>query len=321
MRALKTALALCTLGVLTACTFNIAAPEASASGAGSQGSGPYGSGSAGSGSAGAEDSAPLPTDGANPSTSPDDPPVSGEQFDIEGKDAAAVGERRIYQNSSKFRDLETSGMLEPGARYRTWHEDGSGPGSWGSCSFGWFVGTNTQIYNLTAGHCGEVGDAVYVHTSGRDPVYVGEFVHSDFDDAKISSGPDYGLIQIESRYFDNVVTNPRVSMSGEPVEIRGYADASWLSANQPYMCRLGFRTGLSCGSYEEITDEYTVTFANITDHGDSGGVIWAFDPNDSSQKNIYAIAVNSYTSEYDATTVGGKLIEPVMTDFDLTIFN
>lgn len=114
MRALKTALALCTLGVLTACTFNIAAPETSASGAGSQGSGSYGSGSAG-----AEDSAPLPTDGANPSTSPDDPPVSGEQFDIEGKDAAAVGERRIYQNSSKFRDLETSGMLEPGARYRT----------------------------------------------------------------------------------------------------------------------------------------------------------------------------------------------------------
>ena len=129
------------------------------------------------------------------------------------------------------------------------------------------------------------------------------------------------MIQIESRYFDNVVTNPRVSMSDEPVEIRGYADASWLSANQPYMCRLGFRTGLSCGSYEEITNEYTVTFANITDHGDSGGVIWAFDPNDSSQKNIYAVAVNSYTSEYDATTVGGKLIEPVMTDFDLTIFN
>lgn len=159
-----------------------------------------------------------------------------------------------------------------------------------------------------------------MHTSGRDPVYVGEFVHSDFDDARLSTGPDYGLIEIESRYFDNIVTTPRVSMSDESVQIRGYADTSWLEANEPYICQLGFRTGLSDGSFEEITNQYTVTFANITYQGDSGGVIEAFDPNDSSMQNIYAVAVNSYGSDYDATMAGGKLVEPIMTDFGFAIF-
>lgn len=103
----------------------------------------------------------------------------------------------------------------------------------------------------------------------QDPVYAGGFVHSNFDDAKLSTGPDHGLSETESRYFDNDVTNPRVSRSDKSVQIRDYADASWLVANEPYMCRLGVRTGLSCGYFEEITNQYTVTFANITDQGDS----------------------------------------------------
>lgn len=155
----------------------------------------------------------------------------------------------------------------------------------------------------------------------QDPVYAGGFVHSNFDDAKLSTGPDHGLNETESRYFDNDVTNPRVSRSDKSVQIRGYADASWLVANEPYMCRLGVRTGLSCGYFEEITNQYTVTFANITDQGDSGGVIWAFDPQDWSIQNIYAAPVNTYDNDYAATMAGGKLVEPVITDFSFAIFN
>ena len=201
-------------------------------------------------------------------------------------------------------------MLEPGARCRPWHEDGSGSCSWDSCSFGWFVGTSTQIYNLTAGHCGEVGDAAYVDISGKDSVYINEFVHSEFNNARLSTGSDYDLIEIESHYFDNDVTKPCVHMSDESVQIRGSADASWLEADEPYMCRLGFRTGLSCGPFPEITDQ-----------GDSGGVIWVFAPNDSSMQYIYAVAVNSYGSDYDATMTGRRLVKPVMTDFGFGNFN
>ncbi|MFH0411462.1 hypothetical protein ACG98H_05915 [Corynebacterium sp. L4756] len=325
MRVLKVALILCTLGILTACSINIQAPEAPL-GAGSASaidSGQEinddttssGSDEEGSGWSGVEDSIPLPSEGAAEAA---EFQAGLGSFFLNETEVEAVGDRRIYRNSSKFRDLETAGYMEPGASYLTWKNTAD---RWGQCSFGWWVGNDTKIYNLTAGHCGEVGDKVYVDTSGGEQVHIGEFVYSAYDEGALVSGPDYGLIEIHPDYFSYVVTNPRVSMSDSPVRLQGVARTEWLESAKPYMCRLGFRSGLSCGSYEEMVNHYTVKFANITDHGDSGGAIWAFDPRDSTQTEIWAVAVNSYGSDYDATFAAGKVIEPVMDEFDLKIFN
>lgn len=38
-------------------------------------------------------------------------------------------------------------------------------------------------------------------------------------------------------------------------------------------------------------------------------------------QNIYAASVSSYDNDYAATMAGGKLVEPVMTDFSFAIFD
>lgn len=68
-----------------------------------------------------------------------------------------------------------------------------------------------------------------------------------------------------------------------------------------------------------MTSAMSVVFDNISDHGDSGGAIFAFDP--TGQNAVYAVAVNSYLRTADAASAGGKIIEPVMTEYDLQIYS
>ncbi|CUU66594.1 hypothetical protein ACTXKQ_09350 [Corynebacterium variabile] len=224
-------------------------------------------------------------------------------------------ERPILRNSKDFDFLEFGDYLEPGAKYHT--DDGS-------CSFGWLVGMESggPTSSLTAGHCGNVGDTVYVDTSSGDTIPVGEFIWQAFDgEANIGTGNDYAII----RFYDDVLYatlgTPEVTFDDVPVELAGWRDAAWLEQNKPYMCRLGYRSGLSCGTFQEMTNSNTVMFDNISDHGDSGGAIWAVDPADPTGSKIYAVAVNSFGNENDATSAGGKTIDQVMGHFDLTIYN
>ena len=162
-----------------------------------------------------------------------------------------------------------------------------GSGGQGTCSFGWMVrpeGNNSRLLNLTAGHCGDVGDKIY------------------------------------SDYFGYTSATPSVSMGSTQVEVKGWAGKHWLEENQPYMCRLGFRSGLSCGNLQQMTNDISMTYVAISDHGDSGGAVWAFDPSDSSQTSIYAVGVTSWLRYEDAATAGAKTVESVMNPQNLKIY-
>ncbi|WP_130840555.1 trypsin-like serine protease [Corynebacterium neomassiliense] len=230
------------------------------------------------------------------------------------------GERPILRNSEDFAFLENPAYLEPGARYFVEHRNGEVS----NCSFGWMTSYPQQnrTFNLTAGHCGDKGDVVYVETDSGETAPVGEFVWQAYDGEEvIESGNDYALIEFYSRFDTAVLGTRSVQFSGNSVQLAGWRDGNWLRQNNPYMCRLGYRSGLSCGSFTEMQNANTVLFDNISDHGDSGGAVWAFDPSDPTGSNIYAVAVNSFGSESDATHAGGKTIAPVMEHFDLTIYD
>lgn len=229
----------------------------------------------------------------NPSRSPDsptradgnsgspDPSISTSSPGVQESPVIAR-ERKVYRNSADFQFLDTDGTLAPGAKYIV---DGSG--GQGTCSFGWMVhpeGNNSRLLNLTAGHCGDVGDKIY------------------------------------SDYFGYASATPSVSMGSTQVEVKGWAGKHWLEENQPYMCRLGFRSGLSCGNFQQMTNDISMTYDAISDHGDSGGAVWAFDPSDSSQTSIYAVGVTSWLRYEDAATAGAKTVESVMNPQNLKIY-
>lgn len=267
----------------------------------------------------------------NPSRSPDsptradgnsgspDPSISTSSPGVQESPAIAR-ERKVYRNSADFQFLDTDGTLAPGAKYIV---DGSG--GQGNCSFGWMVhpeGDNSRLLNLTAGHCGDVGDKIYVHAQGQNAVNVGEIVWQAYSgsNGQVDGGPDYALIEIYSDYFGYASATPSVSMGSTQVEVKGWAGKDWLEENQPYMCRLGFRSGLSCGNFQQMTNDISMTYDAISDHGDSGGAVWAFDPSDSSQTSIYAVGVTSWLRYEDAATAGAKTVESVMNAQNLKIY-
>lgn len=200
----------------------------------------------------------------------------------------------------------------PGARYIMDSPSGQG----GECSFGWWVFDESQPdrhFIMTAGHCGNEGDNVYIETSSGETVPVGQFVWSDFQENG-NTPIDYALIEltIDPQYVSG--TPPL-----EGMQLAGYADGSWLQQANPYICRLGYRTGLSCGQFRELTSDYAFAYDGIVDHGDSGGPVYAIDPQDNSK--MYAVGVTSFMFAQDATNSGAATIAPIMEDFGLTLAN
>ncbi|HJC86197.1 MAG TPA: S1 family peptidase [Candidatus Corynebacterium faecigallinarum] len=283
-------------------------------------------GATGEGNTDADSStSPNPTRGPDSPNSSDgdsgssDDNISASSPEVEESPEIAR-ERKVYRNSADFQFLDTDGLLTPGAKYIV-----DGAGGQGNCSFGWMVhpeNDNSRLLNLTAGHCGEVGDKVYVRADGQNAVNVGEIVWQAYSgsDGQVDGGPDYALIEIYSEYFEYAFATPAVNMGSTQVELKGWAGKDWLEENQPYMCRLGFRSGLSCGNFQKMTNDISVTYDAISDHGDSGGVVWAFDPSDSSQTSIYAVGVTSWLQYEDATTAGAKTVESPMNAQDLGLY-
>lgn len=228
----------------------------------------------------------------------------------------------LLRISEGFEYLSTPERIEPGAKYVIVKPDGSA----GSCSFGWMARLKDEPdrrFNLTAGHCGEEGDEVYLdpvgHENSEDWVKVGDFVWQDFVDEELEEGDDYALIEFLPEVQGSIDNTPNIAaVSGGELNPTGIAKAEKLSAEKPYMCRLGYRSGLSCGSFKDITHRTNVTFRGITDHGDSGGVIWAF--TDEEFDEIEAAAVTSWVDfGTQADLTNGKLIDPVVEQLGLEI--
>ena len=264
-------------------------------------------------------SSASPNTSSSPSSSASTNSRSGTSAQSATVDDGQVQQRKVFRDSESFAYLDERGGVQPGAKYIIERSDGTA----GSCSFGWSVGPKndtSKLYNLTAGHCGEVGDRVFAFNKSGQRVQVGQFVMSQLDGTKESIGPgaDYALISFNSN-VNNAVGTPSVAFDGRQVNLAGWAGADWLQENKPYMCRIGYRSGLSCGNYQAMTSAMSVMFDNISDHGDSGGAIFALDPTD--QNAVYAVAVNSYMRTVDATSAGGKIVEPMMNEYGLQIYS
>lgn len=219
-------------------------------------------------------------------------------------EAAAQSSRGsgIYQNSEGFDFLATPGTVVPGGKYTT--------SSGSSCSFGWLVYSKTDTakrkFMLTAGHCGKKGERVYIQGSNGKKAQVGQFVEST--GGILSNGDDYALIDVTNspREAQLPLSNP---------DFDGWKTQQWVKENNPKICRLGFRTGVSCGPYQEMKN-HTIFYRGISDHGDSGGPVWA----ETRSGKRYAVGVTSYGYDSDATLAGAASITPYMNKYSLGIY-
>ncbi|WP_156324727.1 hypothetical protein [Corynebacterium lactis] len=219
--------------------------------------------------------------------------------------------RRIFRDSENWKHLESPIGVIPGGQYFVHHARGHVS----TCSFGWLVRSREdagRLYNLTAGHCGKPGDEVFVEAGPEKLLKVGTFIWTEHDEfAPAGTGPDQALIELEDSAF--AVGTPEL----DKVTLVGHASMDWLQQNRPYLCRLGWRSGLSCGSFDRIVNQHLFRYDNISDKGDSGGVIWAQDPED--ENRIWAVGVTSFIQPSDAASAGGASIGGTMQRFNLAV--
>lgn len=210
----------------------------------------------------------------------------------------------IYRNSTDFRFLEDQvGGLVPGASFYT--ESG------GACSVGWFVAKEGAdvAYMTTAGHCVEKGEEIFYVDANGDPVVAGKAVLST--GGNLESDLDYGLIELypEAEWQATIPVH-------ESLQVVGSANATWVEENKPYICRLGYRSGLSCGSFIERETDNVFRYENISDQGDSGGPVWAQDP---ATGEWYAVGITSFMEYADATNAGAMALAPLLKANDFKI--
>lgn len=217
---------------------------------------------------------------------------------------------QIYWQQQGFEALEENPEgLYPGSGFLTIDQE---KGTASLCSTGWLVGQegdHDHVYMLTAGHCGKVGDEIYIPVANGDPIPAGRFVWSQGGEP---GGIDHALV--------DVTDAPNLQSAlplGDQLQISGWRGAEWVRENKPYTCRIGAKNGLSCGAFTEMESEIVYRYENISNHGDSGGAVWAQDPKSG---NWYAVALTSFGSAEDATNAGAVTIEPVMDYFNLKIY-
>lgn len=212
----------------------------------------------------------------------------------------------IYRNSSDYQFLAgDAGALMPGAMFIT--------ASGASCSSGWFVKEESSdaVYMTTAGHCVEEGEEIAYRDTDGALVPAGRAVlTTGFD---LEGDLDYGLIELysDARWEPTIP----VEVAGQ---VEGIASAEWVEDTKPYICRLGYRSGLSCGDFIERESTNVIRYENISDHGDSGGPVWAQDPGTGAW---YAVGITSFGEETDATSAGAMVVAPLVAanDFKLLI--
>ncbi|MDO5730990.1 hypothetical protein [Corynebacterium sphenisci] len=216
-----------------------------------------------------------------------------------GLSPAPAGAAPVYHSSEEWAWLEHPGQVIPGGRIINVDGDGA-------CSTGFLVGHGSRRFILTAGHCGDVGDRFAVDDARGNTAWAGQMVESAYERV---GGVDIGLIEL---------TGTAPAEATPPVEepLLGWAGADWLERTRPTICRLGYRTGLSCGDYLGVDESGIVHYEAITDHGDSGGMVVAL-----ADGGMYAIAVTSYQQPHDATRAAAMLVEPAMAHWDLTLLS
>lgn len=137
-----------------------------------------------------------------------------------------------------------------------------------TCSAGWILREAHSMRHvvLTAGHCGDVGDTFALPTTGDGERSIGVMTES-------VSGPgvaaDVGLVAVFGDRAAEIGPDPFPLPVSEPSTTTG------LRPGADMICRLGYRTGATCGPLETV--DHTggaFVFAGESENGDSGGPVF-----------------------------------------------
>lgn len=165
-----------------------------------------------------------------------------------------------------------------------------------SCAFGFAAQRNGVKGFITAGHCGQAGDPVYIETP-TGTRQVGQFTWSIGGDDPTELA-DIAFIQL----FDPSQRSTR--LANRPIEIsRGITEKEFIQAH-PDLCKEGPKTGSTCGEVDTSMSlsGYKVSLENAySAHGDSGAPMVARLRDGS----VAAVAILTGSPEGDDNTAVG----------------
>ena len=174
--------------------------------------------------------------------------------------------QKIYAEGEAFQFLERPGKITPGARITN-----TRLGSY--CSVGWIVEKNGEQFILTAGHCGREGDVFSMEDpEGRHHV-VGTMTYSEFQNHGDIGRYDKGLIKIDNPAM--VDASLQLFWKNQKMITAAVQNTGWTEEHKPRLCRMGARTGLSCGPYYGVGADGQLIYNAISLPGDSGGPVFA----------------------------------------------
>mgnify|MGYP002715106945 CR=1 FL=1 len=236
-------------------------------------------------------------------TAPVDPQRIDPQHNGAGRSGRDDNLGIYYHNRENFRFLEQPGKIVPGGRiYNTRKNSG--------CSTGFIASRDNRAFIITAGHCGDIGDQFVVQDRQGNTLLLGEMVESYVEQSgEAITGADIGLIELYDDAKQHVDSSLPVN-----AKIQGVISPAEAAQREMAICRLGATTGYSCGVFVDEDQAGQFHFRNISDRGDSGGAIFAFDGT-----NAYALGVVSRGSDYNKTLAGGMSIGEAVQYWGLTV--
>lgn len=172
-----------------------------------------------------------------------------------------------------------------------------------TCSAGYLVGHDNKDYVLTSGHCGQVGDSFTINDAYGNYREIGYIEYRQED-----PGVDYSLIRLTD--YDSVSAALPLD-----VELAGWISTDQLMEMRPELCRLGYRSGLSCGPLRGLDRDGRIHFTAIANHGDSGGPVFAIIGG-----KAYAVGITTGGFAQDATLVVADPIDRILAAYGLHLY-
>ncbi len=144
------------------------------------------------------------------------------------------------------------------------------------CTLGYVLpGPDGKAEGVTAGHCGVVGDSV----TDKNGTYLGYIADSLND-----YNGDIARIRFNDLPGGSLTT--WVPYQGKMLPVLGSMTFADVMQAQPVLCKVGRTTGESCGPLQGAPGKAQVAFAAASDHGDSGGPVYAL-----SSDGVYAVGI------------------------------
>lgn len=177
-----------------------------------------------------------------------------------------------------------------------------------ACSAGWLTGAGDRRFIITAGHCGVPGQLFAAPDGHGNYPVIGTMVDSWVNGSPAGIfGVDIGLIEL----YPTTIATAALPLD---VQVSGWQSLGWLEATRPEICRLGYRTGLSCGPYYTYGNEGQFYYQGFSNTGDSGGPIFARHGG-----QLWAVGVAS-AYDFDMPALVGMSIGDWMPGWDLTLY-